>query len=518
MQDIGDNTISETTGRPSTKGMTRRVVTGGLWTITGQFLPMIVAFVATPFTIRFLGSEGYGVLILIGLIPTYFSFADLGMGIASTKFGSEAFADRNSVKEGEIVRTAVFIALCTSLVFVVPIFLSSSLIVAGFNVPERFQEAASMALKITSVSFAIGILSSVLNTPMLARLRMDLNTLTTSTPKVLLAVITPIVLYWGGGIIGAAWVGLFVGILGIASVVAYSGNLLPQLFGLSIRFDLFRPLLKFGIGIVLSGIASTLLSGFEKLALSQLVSVKALAYYSIAFTFAGMATMVSIAVMQPLVPAFSQLMSIEKRPELETLSGRILKLEIILLIPALTCLLIIARPFFSVWLGEEFASGSSLPFYLLLPGLVFNIVAFIPHGILIASGNTNALAKLYWIELPLSILLTVLLVNYLEIAGAAIAWSIRIAADTILLFWLSKKFIGIPYRILGRLWDYLWVSPSMAIPILMALFVDNFSLWLVPVTTVCLAIYGFCVWRRILTSDEQALLTTVVSRLLRVVS
>ena len=83
---------------PSTAGMTTRVVKGSLWTLLGQVLPMAVALIATPFTIRFLGSEAYGVVILVGLIPMYFSFADFGMGIASTKFGSEAYGEGNRKK------------------------------------------------------------------------------------------------------------------------------------------------------------------------------------------------------------------------------------------------------------------------------------------------------------------------------------------------------------------------------------------------------------------------------------
>src|SRR4029078_2758549 len=104
---------------PSTAGMTTKVVKGSLWTLGGQVLPMMVSFFATPFVIRFLGSEKYGVLILVGLIPTYFSFADFGMGIASTKFGSEAYGQGDTRQEGAVVRTADFIAFF--LLLIVPI-------------------------------------------------------------------------------------------------------------------------------------------------------------------------------------------------------------------------------------------------------------------------------------------------------------------------------------------------------------------------------------------------------------
>ncbi len=64
--------------------MTTKVVKGSLWTLAGQIAPMAVTLIATPFTIRLLGSEGYGVFVLVALIPTYLGFADFGMGLGST--------------------------------------------------------------------------------------------------------------------------------------------------------------------------------------------------------------------------------------------------------------------------------------------------------------------------------------------------------------------------------------------------------------------------------------------------
>ena len=151
--------------------MTTKVVKGSIWTLGGSVLPLAVSFISTPFVIRFLGSEAYGVLLLVGLIPTYFSFADLGMGVASTKFASEAFGQGDQVKEAQVVWTATIIALITSLVVAIPIFIFSFQIISVLNVPEHLQTQASVALRIASAAFVLGILGSVLNSPMLARLR-----------------------------------------------------------------------------------------------------------------------------------------------------------------------------------------------------------------------------------------------------------------------------------------------------------------------------------------------------------
>ena len=249
---------------PSTDGMAEKVITGSVWTLVGTILPLAITFFSTPFVVRFLGSEAYGVLILVGLIPNYFHFADFGMGVASTKFGSEAYASGSKQKEGETVRTAALIALIFALPIGIGLFLFSNWIINALKVPQIWHVQASVGLKITSIAFIVGIFSGIFNTPQLSRLRMDLNARVNLVPKVLLPIVTVVVLYFGGGIIGAAWVTLFAAIVGLIGHIFFSGRLLPALYRLSIDSSSIKPLLKFGGSLLIALIAVTSLINLEK--------------------------------------------------------------------------------------------------------------------------------------------------------------------------------------------------------------------------------------------------------------
>jgi O-antigen/teichoic acid export membrane protein len=146
--------IQKKTERPQTPGMTTRVVKGSLWTLAGQVAPLGVSLFTTPFTIRLLGAESYGVLILIGLIPTYLGFADFGMGMASTKFGSEAYAEGDEEKEARIIRTAALIALCSRVPVAAALMAFAAPVVGLFNVPEALRAEATLALRLAAVTFA----------------------------------------------------------------------------------------------------------------------------------------------------------------------------------------------------------------------------------------------------------------------------------------------------------------------------------------------------------------------------
>lgn len=499
----------------TTAGLTTKVVKGSVWTLAGQVAPLVFSFVASPFVIRLLGSEAYGALILIGLIPTYFSFADFGMGLASTKFGSEAYADRDAAREARVIRTAAAIALATCLPVGIVIFAFSGRIIGFFNVPEHLHTPASIGLKLAAVAYVIGILSSVMNSPLLARLRMDLTTIIGTIPRTIVIVATPIALYLGFGIVGAVTLTLAAAVVVFTAQLYFSGKLLPELFNTGIDRNLLRPLVKFGGAWIIAMIAAMLLVNFEKLALSRLVSVESLAHYSVAFTFANMAITFSSAMLPALVPAFSQLASSERHEQFSALFGRGIRLNLILLLPTVMFLFVIARPFFTIWFGPEFGEKSTLPFYILLFGLFFNILAYIPHSSITAKGRTDIFAKLYWFELVFYVVIVLVLISSFGIIGAAAAWSIRVMLDAAVVIFFCKRITGVDFSFARHFRDLLFGVILLMPPMLFAAAYDNFSLWLLLLAPLSAALYAVFIWRTFIGSDERTWLKSRADALVK---
>lgn len=492
----------------STKGMTSKVIKGSAWGLVGQLFPFLVSFFTAPFVIRFLGSEAYGISVLISLIPGYFSFADFGMGLASTKYGSEAFVRGSREDEGKVIRTGALITLMTSLPISIFIFIFSFNIVLWLKIPEYLQNEASVALKITAVTFVLNFLNGIFNTPQLSRLRMDLNTIVSLVFKLPGLILTPIVLYLGGGIIEVALILMISSFLTLLAHLFVSGRLLKELFEPTINKDIIKPLLKFGVALIISGIAATLLVNLEKAILARVSSVKALAYYSVAFTFANIATLFSGSMIQSLLPAFSQLLKPERRDELNRLFSRGLRLNLIILFPTVIFLLVIAKPFFSIWAGEDFGRESSLPFYVLLLGLFFNVIAYIPHSLIIASGRTDILAKVYWIELLPYIAAVAVLTSSFGAVGAAAAWSLRVITDAVALLLLSKKLTGISLDLFSNGNKILFPAFLLLLPLIIAtLFFGNHLFTLTILLLIFLVIYSVLVWKKFLELEDRIWIT-----------
>lgn len=484
--------------------MTTKVVKGTVWMLVGLIVPIGFSFFATPIVTRLLGAESYGLFVLILLIPAYFSFGDFGMNMASTRFGSAAFAEHDAEKEARVVRTAAVIVLLGSLPIAIALALFARYIVVSFfNIPDHLVDEATLALRITSITYVVNLLTGTFNTPQLTRLRMDLNIMITSGVRLAGVFATPIVVYLGGGVVGAVVVALSVSVFTLVGHLIFSSRLLPELRGFSIDRPSIRPMIKFGGALVVAGIAGVLLANLEKFVLTKVTSVETLAYYSVATTVAAMLTLFSGSISQSIMPAFSQLQAESERNALNMLYSRGIRLTHVWVIPTIVFMVFVGEPFFTYWFGPDFGRESTVPYYITIVGLLFNVLAYFPFSAIMASGRSDILAKIYWIELaPYALLVWVLASNF-GAKGAAAAYAIRVWTDAALLFWLARKVGGVTYLQENFRFSILGFA-VMAIPVFALFYFGTISIVTLSIAFVCTAFYAFIALTRIVQPEEIA--------------
>jgi O-antigen/teichoic acid export membrane protein len=433
------------------------------------------------------------------------------MGIASIRFGAEAYCRGDQKGEARLVRTATLIALASSSVVAAPIAIFAAQIVEEFSISAELIPAAILGLRLTCATFVVTMVASTVSSPQLSRLRMGLNAIITGLIRVLVSIGTAAVVYLGYGIAGAsAWL-LIVNVLGLVAHLIVSGSLLGDLADLSIDKKTIKPMLRFGAGLTLSAIAAIFLVNLEKLLLSKLISVESLAYYTIAFTFASMAMIFSASMVQSLVPAFSQLLSPEKKQQFNALFARSIKLSIIALLPSLMVMFVVAKPFFTIWAGPEYGRLSTGPFYILLAGLLFNIVSFVPYACLVASGQTNMIAKLHWSELLPYAATVFVLITYFGIEGAALAWCLRVVFDAVIVIWMANAAAGASVDLRRIIAISVLGISALAPPVVIAGFYDNYSMLLLAAIPTSLVVYSIIIWKFMVGEDEREWLICMVS-------
>jgi O-antigen/teichoic acid export membrane protein len=172
------------------------------------------------------------------------------------------------------------------------------------------------------------------------------------------------------------------------------------------------------------------------------------------------------------------------------------------------------RPFFTIWAGEEFGRESTLPFYLLIAGFFFNIIAYASHATVTAAGRTEVFAKLYFAEILPYFLVSIILIHFFGITGAAAAWALRVGVDAIVMIYLAKRIARIKFRYLEELRSIYVSSLVFLIPIASVLMEGS------PALNIALAIasvgtFGVLIWFFAADDTERSWFAARFTRLVR---
>lgn len=224
-----------------------------------------------------------------------------------------------------------------------------------------------------------------------------------------------------------------------------------------------------------------------------------------------MAVIFGTAMHQSLVPAFSQLLQPQKRTEMEALFSRTVRMNILGMAPLLASLFVLARPFFTLWAGPEFGRHSTVPFYIMIVTVLFSLWAYVPVSVLIASGRTDILARVYWLQLVPYIALTGACTARFGAVGAAIAWSTRVLFNTCVMTYLGSRVSGLP------IWVFRGQAASLggALLILLPAAViaatsDKLLNSSIVVLPIALVLYAVVAWKTLVHRDERGWLVSRV--------
>jgi O-antigen/teichoic acid export membrane protein len=486
--------------------LTTRLIHGSLWSAAGQGTFAVASLIATPFVIRGLGNEGYGVLALVNAVIGYLGIADIGMGAASTKLGAEAHARGDDDGESAAVWTSLLVASVPAMLAMIVLGVTAEPLVRQvLRVPSHLQGPTVVALRLAAIGFLFRNVVAVVNTPQLVRLRLASYTLINSGCSVAQVCLVPAVVASGGGLVGAAAVMAGASATSAALNAIASWRLLPRLVRPRLKRDLLLPVARFCGPVMFCSFAGAALLNAEKVLLARFGSVTALAYYAVALNVAQVLTIVAGAVKPGLLPAFTRLQESGEQKRLQQLYGRALRGSLLWVVPAALVMCAGAKPFLSVWAGPTYGRESTIPFYLLVVGTVGHVMAHPPYELLKAYGRTDLIACFFFVELGPYLLAISLLAWKWGAAGAALAWSLRAIGDACLFFLAAHRLSGcafIPIRDNHR--SYAVAVMLLLLPVLLVGMGDWPLALRIGTTAASLLAYCSLIWLRVLTAEERA--------------
>lgn len=417
----------------------RNVALNALWNVSGQVVSLIIGLLALPLLLRELGAERLGVFTLaLGLIG-FSGLFDLGLGRALTQTVATALADgRKPAVVSALVTRVLRLLGCFGLIWMLLLWLSSRWIAqTAFSLHGDLEAETIFGLRALALSIpvaliaagAMGAMEGMQQFRLLSLWRMPMSVIQFGLP-VVTAFIRPDV----GLVIAALAV---TRLLWMILWLLHLRRLLPGTPGIAADSSDLRHAFHFGGWLSLSNIVGPIMVYLDRFYLATQFAPATVAYYTVPLDASMRATTLPQTAVNALFPALAQ---VQSRPEL---SGQMLALASraligIALLPALLAIMF-AGPLLTLWLGASFAAGALPIFKLLVIGIFCNSLAHPPYALIQAGGRSDVTAKLHLLELPAFLFALGLGVHLFGITGAAIAWSLRVLVDGLLLYFVAAK-------------------------------------------------------------------------------
>ena len=212
-----------------TQSISHKIIKNTIFNAFGRFWGILVGILLTPYIIRHIGLERYGILTLVGATTGYFGLLDFGIGGSFVKYIAEFYAIKDSGKINQVIVTGfLFYSALAVFLAVVSIFAVKPLALFLKTQPGLYSETVfvfSIGIIIFGVSNALSPFAAILS----GLQRMDIANKVGIAMSVLNALGTVFCLRHNYGLVGLMWLNAGSVLVGGVCNIIIAYKLLPDL-------------------------------------------------------------------------------------------------------------------------------------------------------------------------------------------------------------------------------------------------------------------------------------------------
>jgi O-antigen/teichoic acid export membrane protein len=409
------------------------------WNLLGQAIPMMAAVIAIPPLIGGLGRDRFGFLTLAWLVVGYFSLFDLGLGRALTKVVAERLGSGREPEIAPMVWTALLLMASLGLLGAgVVVALAPWLVGEAIGVPAVLRVEATRALLLLAASLPFVVTAAGLRGLLEAQQRFDLINVFGGILGAFTYVGPVLVLPFSRGLVPTVVVLVSGRVLLCVVYLILCLRSMPALRrGLVLRRESVRPLLRLGGWMTVSNLVGPLMVSLDRFLIGALISVGMVTFYAAPYEVIIKLWIIPGALIRVLFPAFATSFARDRRRAV-VLFDQGVRAVFLAMSPIILALVFFAGDGLTLWVGADFARHSTRVMQWLAVGIFLNSLSLIPFTLIQALGRPDLTAKLHLAQLPFYLPALWVLIHVLGIEGAAIAWTLRVAVDTVLLFVVAQ--------------------------------------------------------------------------------
>jgi O-antigen/teichoic acid export membrane protein len=426
-------------------GLTHKIFKNTAYNIVGRFWGAVVALFLTPFIIRHIGVERFGVWAVVGVVTGYFGLLDFGVGASFVKYIAEFYTKKDYEKISQIVNTGFFVYLVFAVLSAAAVMVMIKPILGWLNIPARLHAEGSLVMLMGVILFAAANMMSPFQAIQGGLQRMDVSNNVYMVVSIINVAGVILFLENGYGLIGLMINNAIIFFICAVSNVIIAFRILPELrfrfFGFNAA--MFRRLLRFGYNIQIARISGMVANQIDKLLIVLFLSIGLVTFYQLGSSIVVSAVALASILTSALTPAFSEIEAMGQRARLIEAYLRSLKCISFFVAPLFIFLALLAPQIMHIWMGHGYEKSVPVIIILSLAFLV-NTIAQVSSSVCISIDKPQFMAAGSVITIVAGTVLSALFIKTMGFLGVAWGAFIAVNAGTVYFLALFHKSLNLP--------------------------------------------------------------------------
>jgi O-antigen/teichoic acid export membrane protein len=408
---------------------------------------ILVGLWLTPFTLRFLDRQEYGVFALASDLLMWLGLLDIGITAGLNVQAAQLSGKPDTERLNRLASTAFF---TQNLIVLVVLIVGGAMAVGFphfFPVRQDLHRTTSALMAMLVLGSAIGFSTKTFSALLVANQQIHIDNLLRLALLAIRTVLTVVLLKKGWGLYSLAFASLAATLITSMMAVWRTYHLLS---GLKIRrelasWDVFKGMGSLGVWFSLGGIAGIVISSLNRVVTAKLISVEMVTTLSLTGGVFALSGGLLDQITNTARPMLGQMLGQRKIVEAERIYRHLFRLSTGFAVIAAFSFWAGNEPFVTRWVGAQNFGGSMLSMALALNLIVNSWV--LPNRAVLSSAlvvRPQALSRI--VEAVINLGLSVLLGYYIGLIGIVLATAI---ASILTSTWYLPLLTA---RLFGRSW------------------------------------------------------------------
>ncbi len=415
----------------------KKLLKNTIFSSGGYTVTSIIMFLTIPYLIKKLGTEVYGIYVLLTSIGGYYGLLDLGLGQGITKFIAEYNEKNETHNIIKSINAALLLQIVLGLSISIILVLFSDAILHFLNISNEYYPVVKNSFFVCTIGFFFTMISGTFNAIMAGFQRYDITSKIDVMMNIGINVSLVIVLMLGKGLFEIVCVTIgysFVGCCVYFFFVTRQMRNTPWIFIVDIQQ--FKSIFQFSGFLFLSKLAGTFSTYFVRFIISSFLSPVAVTYYVVPTRLISAIGGFLMSASNAVFPYSSAINAKNNKEEIHEFFIRATQIFLSFSFPLALFLFAFSRQILTVWVGKDFSENAWMVLSILSFSSMIGSTSVIPNLIIMGMGNSRLIGLFSIISIILYIILFPIFVKLWSVIG--IAFAMLVVSLSLISFVLHK--------------------------------------------------------------------------------